>query len=398
MTSRFREPLHVGRPNIGNRSRLLARVNGALDRRWLSSGGPLVREFEQRVAAITRTRHCIATCNATNGLQIAAKASGISSGDEVIIPSFTWVATPHALDWIGAVPVFCDVIEESGSADPASVERLVGPKTRGILGVHVFGRPCQVNELAEVAQRYGIPLLFDAAHAFGCTYKGRPIGGFGGAEVFSFHATKYINTFEGGAIVTNDDKLAERARAMRNLGFTDDREVVWCGTAARMNEISAAMGLTSLEAMEEIIDANRRNHILYEQSLSHIPGLKVRSEAQGERANYQYLVVEVNADEAGVSRDDLHAALHAHNVLSRKYFHPACHKVEPYRANPARHAPLPLPHTEALSERVLALPTGTAIGAPEITVICEIISDTVAAAVRGPGQAGLREQPAWGGR
>lgn len=375
----FSEPLHVGRPNVGDRTRLLERINGALDRLWLSNNGPLVREFEERVAAMTQTKHCIATCNATTGIQIAAKASGIKTGDEVIVPSFTWVATAHALDWMGVVPVFCDVDEKSGTADVDHVRELLGPQTRGILGVHVFGYPCYVEPLSKLAQEHGIPLLFDAAHAFGCTHEGKPIGGFGTAEVFSFHATKYINSFEGGAIVTDDDEVAGNARAMRQQGLNSDHQIAGPGTVARMSEIAAAMGLTSLDAMETFLDVNHANYESYADGLAGIPGISLRPQAPGERANNQYVVIEVDVAVMGVSRDDVHVALTQNNVLSRRYFHPGCHQSEPYRANPSRHAPLPLPRTEALTERVLSLPTGVAISAADIEGVCAIIRDTVEA-------------------
>ncbi|WP_433202077.1 aminotransferase class I/II-fold pyridoxal phosphate-dependent enzyme [Dactylosporangium sp. CS-047395] len=379
----FQDVVHVGRPNIGDRAVLAKRIDGALDRRWLTNGGPLLHEFEERVAQIAGTEHCVATSNATNGLQIAAMALGLQPGDQIIIPSFTWVATAHAMDWIGLVPVFCEVDEATGSADPAHVELLVGPRTKAILGVHVFGHPCLVEQLAKVAQRHAIPLLLDAAHAFGCTYQDRPIGGFGAAEVFSFHATKYVNSFEGGAIVTNDPDLAERARTMRTMGQDGTREVVGRGTVGRMSEVHAAMGLTSIEAMDDFIAINKRNDDLYRTRLAPVPGVTVRPQAAGERANYQYLVVEIDESVAGLHRDDVHRILHEHNVLSRKYFHPGCHEIEPYRSNPRRHAPLPLPRTEALTQRVLALPTGTSIGPAEVDGICEIIADAVATARRG---------------
>lgn len=369
---RFSSPLHVGRPNIGDRSRFLELVGGALDRQWLANNGPLVREFESRVAELASTRHCVPVGNATVGIQIAAKAAGIGPGDEVIVPSFTSPATPHALHWIGATPVFCD-IDDAANADPDHVARLIGPRTRAIVGVHVFGRPCQIDRLSELAERHGLVLILDAAQAVGCTYRGSPIGGFGVAEVFSFHATKYLNSFEGGAIVTDDDELAERARAMRNLGMNDEREQVVCGINGRMTEASAAMGLTSLDAMPTIISTNRRNHRLYRSGLAGVPGVRVREMAPGERANYQYVVIEVDGGVAGADRDTVLDALAEQNVLARRYFHPGCHQIPPYSDNPAVHAPLPLPRTEALSERVLSLPTGTAVGAAEISGICDII-------------------------
>lgn len=374
-TPMFGEPLHVGRPNIGDRRRFLRHVNGALDRLWLSNNGPLTAEFEQRVAEIAGTKHCVATCNGTNGLQVAARAAGIGVGDEVIVPSFTWVASAHALEWIGAVPVFCDIDEESCTADPSHVERLIGPRTRGILGVHVFGRPCEVELLSKLAQRHGIVLLFDAAHAFGCTHQGKPIGGFGLAEVFSFHATKYVNSVEGGAIVTNDDRLAERARAMRQQGLDEDHEVSFPGTVARMNEVTAAMGLTSLDAMRHFMAVNRRNHEAYEEGLADVAGVRLLAHPPGERSNHQYVIIEVDAGKAGVNRDAVHATLNEHNVLARRYFYPGCHLSAPYRDNPSRHTPLPLPRTEALSTRVLALPTGTAVTPADIRGVCAIIRE-----------------------
>lgn len=378
----FAEPLHVGRPNMGDRTRFLARVGAALDRHWLTNNGPLAQEFEKRVADVAGTRFCVATCNGTSALQMMARACGIGPGDEVIVPSFTWVATAQAFEWIGAVPVFCDIDEESGTADAEHAARLVGPRTRGIVGVHIFGRPCDVSGLSELAERASVPLLFDAAHALGCTYRGRPIGGFGRAEMFSFHATKYVHAFEGGAVVTDHHDVALRARAMRQHGLDEDRRIAGPGTVARMHEISAAMGLTSLESIDRFTAANRRNQAAYRSGLAAVPGVRLREPEPGEKSNHQYVVVEVDAEACAVSRDEMQEVLTSHNVLARKYFHPACHQVEPYRFAPGRHAPLPLPRSEALAERVLALPTGTAVGEAEIELVCAIIRETAETGVR----------------
>ncbi|MFI5564432.1 aminotransferase class I/II-fold pyridoxal phosphate-dependent enzyme [Amycolatopsis japonica] len=378
--SMFSNPLHVGRPNVGDRDRFLERINGALDRLWLANNGPLVREFEARVAEMAGTEHCVPVANATTGIQIAAKAAGLQPGDEVIVPSFTSPATPHALQWVGLVPVFCDVEAKTANADPEHVEQLIGPKTRAIVGVHVFGRPCEIDQLSKLAEWHGIPVLFDAAQAVGCTYKGKPVGGFGSAEIFSFHATKYVNSFEGGAIVTNDERIASQARVMRNLGLDDNRETVACGINGRMTEAAAAMGLTSLEAMEAFMEINRDNHESYRDGLAGLPGVKVYEQADEERANHQYVVIEVDAATAGIHRDAVQAALTEHNVLARPYFHPGCHMIDPYRERPDVHTPLPLPRTEALCERVLSLPTGTAVGPAEIAAVCEIIRDACAGA------------------
>ena len=190
----FRDALHVGRPNLGDRARLLGRIGDILDRRWLTNRGPYVQEFEQRVAALTGTEHCVAVSNGTAALDLTARALGLRG--EVIVPSLTFVATAHALQWQGIRPVFCDIDPVTLTLDPARVEALIGPHTTGILPVHLFGQPCNTEALADIARRHHLQLFYDASHAFGCTRGGRPVGGFGAAEVFSFHATKFVHTLE----------------------------------------------------------------------------------------------------------------------------------------------------------------------------------------------------------
>ena len=366
----FAEPLYVGRPNIGDRGRLLARINDLLDRRWLTNGGRYVRELEARIAEQAGVRHCVAMTNGTVALEIAIRASGLSG--EVIVPSFTFVATAHALQWQEITPVFCDIDPVTHNLDPAQVEGLITPRTTGILGVHLWGRPCDVPALADIARRHRLKLLFDAAHAFGCTRGGRPVGGFGEAEVFSFHATKFLNSFEGGAVVTNDGALADRIRLMQNFGFADYDEVVYVGTNGKMTEVAAAMGLTSLESMPEFVEANRRNYRRYRAELSGLPGLALVEYDESEAGNFQYIVLELDEARTGLSRDSLKDVLWAENVLARRYFYPGCHRMEPYRSY-FPNAGLLLAQTERLTEQVLSLPTGTAVGPEEIAQVCDII-------------------------
>lgn len=371
----FSEPLHVGRPNIGDRGRLSARFDDLLDRRWLTNGGPYVEELESRIAELIGVRHVVAMCNATIALEIAIRALGLSG--EVIVPSFTFVATAHALQWQQITPVFCDVDPATHNMDPARVEELITPRTTGIVGVHVWGRPCDVEALEAIAARRSLRLIFDAAHAFGCTHGGRMIGGFGAAEVFSFHATKFLNSGEGGAVATNDDDLAARMRLMRNFGFSDYDEVSYVGTNGKMSELSAAMGLTSLESMDRFVAVNRANHAAYADGLRAVPGVTLVAYDEAERSNRQYMVVEVDEAAAGLSRDELQRVLHAENVFARRYFHPGCHRMEPYRSY-FPHAGLLLPETERLTGRVLSLPTGTAVGQAEVARVCDIIGRAVA--------------------
>lgn len=374
-TPTFDRPLHVGRPNIGDRQRLLERINDLLDRVWLSNDGPYLEEFERRVANLVGVKHCVATCNGTVALEILVRATGLSG--EVIVPSFTFVATAHALQWLGIRPVFADVDPCTHTLDPIQVERLVTPRTSGIMGVHLWGHACDVDGLREVTQRHDLTLLFDAAHAFGNSYQGRMIGNFGDAEVFSFHATKFCNTFEGGAIVTNNDALAEKARLMRSFGFADYDTVLAVGTNGKMSEVAAAMGVTSLESMNMFMATNYRNYAHYQRALKDLPGVRLVPYDETEQHNYQYIVLEIEEAVTKVSRDRVQAILWDENVRARRYFYPGCHRHEPYRSMAADWADL-LPETERLVSEVLCLPTGTAIGSNEIEGICGIIRLVVA--------------------
>jgi dTDP-4-amino-4,6-dideoxygalactose transaminase len=370
----FEEILHVGRPNIGDPKRLLDRISDTLDRGWLTNNGPNVQELEREFSKLLGVEHCIATCNATVALEILIKATGLAG--EVIVPSWTFIATAHALQWQGVTPVFCDVDPVTHNLDPRRVEEMLTPRTTGIIGVHLWGRPCDIDALANIARRHNIRLMFDAAHAFGCSYKGRMIGGFGDAEVFSFHATKFFNTFEGGTIATNDAELAAKIRLMKNFGFEGYDKVSHIGTNGKMNEISAAMGLASLESLEEFVDVNRRNYGWYREELDGVPGVHLLPYDETENCNYQYVVLEVDAPVTGLGRDELVQVLWAENVHARRYFYPGCHRMEPYRSY-YPHAGLMLPVTERLAGRVLSLPTGTAVGEDQIRTICSIIRTAV---------------------
>lgn len=367
----FAEPLHVGRPNIGNRERLMERINAMLDRRWFTNNGPYVQEFEQKLAEYTQVKHAVVMANATIAQEIAVRAASVHG--EVVLPSFTFIATAHALQWQEITPVFCDVAPGTHHIDPNRVEDMMTPRTTAIIGVHVWGAPCDIEALTEIAHRRGLHLMFDAAHAIGCSYRGKMIGGFGEAEIVSFHATKFLNSFEGGAVLTNDDQLADRMRYMRNFGFAGIDRVDYVGTNGKMTEVAAAMGLTSLECVDDIIAVNQRNYRAYQQGLAGLPGIQLYAYDEAEKNNFQYVIVEVDEAQAGVSRDLLVRILHAENVLARRYFYPGCHHMEPYRSY-YPHARLLLPETEKLTQRVMSLPTGTAVGVEEIQQICQIVA------------------------
>ncbi len=365
----FRETLHVGRPNVGDRAGFMRLADAMFDSGRLANGGPLVEELERRLAERLGVRHCLTICNGTVALEIAIRALDLSG--EVIVPSYTFVATAHALHWQGITPVFADIDTDTHNLAPAAVRQMISSRTTGILGVHLWGRAAPVEELQAIADDHGLKLLFDAAHAFGCGYRGQRIGSFGMAEVFSFHATKFFNTFEGGAIATNDDELAQRMRLMRNFGFAGLDNVVHPGTNGKMTEICAAMGLVNLDQLDTVIATNRRNHAAYTAAVHPLPGLSILPYDEAEGGNYQYVVMEVGPD-CPVSRDAIVAALHAENVLARRYFWPGVHRMQPYR-DLFPNAGVLLPQTRAVAERVVVLPTGTAVTPDDCRVIAQII-------------------------
>ena len=397
----FDDKLHVGLPNIGDKARLMARIEDLIDRRWLTNNGPYVQAFEKRVAELTGVRHCIAMANGTIGLEIMIRAAGLKG--EVIVPSFTFVATPHALKWQEITPIFADVDPETHCLDPDRVEELITPQTTGIIGVHCWGQPAAAARLQEIADRHGLTLLFDAAHAFGCATgpemdvagqkKPRMIGSLGKAECFSFHATKVINCFEGGAVTTDDDELAETMRLMRNFGFQGKDNVVYIGTNGKMSEVCAAMGLTSLDAYDDLVAVNRRNYDAFVARLGQIPGLRVFHHDGTRPHNFHYVVIDVDVEVAGLSRDELVSVLEAENVLARRYFYPGAHSMEPYRSNQPM-ADLVLPETKELTKRVMTLPTGGNVDEDSIELIGDIIQSALdsAAEVRATYRARLAER------
>jgi dTDP-4-amino-4,6-dideoxygalactose transaminase len=374
----FPSPLFVGRPNLGDIDRLKERFETILANRWFSNNGPFVQEFEQKLAAYTGTKHCIAVCNATIGIELAAQALGLHG--QVLVPAYTFVATAHALRWLGIEPVFVDMKADSHNLDPDLIERALTPQTTGIIGTHVWGRPCEVEAIQTIADRHGLKVMYDAAHAFGCSYGGTMLGNFGQCEVFSFHATKFLNSFEGGAIATNNDQLAATLKLMRNFGFEGFDNVVELGTNAKLSEVHAAMGLTSLEAIDEIVANNYDNYNTYRKYLADVTGISVIEFNEAEKNNFQYIVVEVDPGQCPVSRDEIVNFLHTHNVIARRYFWPGAHKMAFYQNLEAKHC-YSAPITDEVSSRIIVLPTGQAITRQQIEQICTLIAKLIANAI-----------------
>jgi dTDP-4-amino-4,6-dideoxygalactose transaminase len=317
-------------------------------------------------------RNSITICNATIALEIAIKSLGMKG--EVIVPSFTFVATAHSLQWQGITPVFCDISFKNHCIDTKKIEKLITSRTTGIIGVHIWGIPCEIDVLKKIANKHNIKLMFDSAHAFGSQYKGQYLGNFGELEVFSFHATKFLNSFEGGVITTNNDELADKLRLMRNFGFKGFDNVIYLGTNGKMTEVCAAMGITSLESISLLIKKNKANYFLYDKYLENIPGIELINYSETEKRNYQYIIIEVNEKILGVSRDILMKILHSENIIARRYFYPGCHNMEPYKSD-IDYSSSSLVRTIKVSNRILSLPTGSEIDEIKIKKVCNIIKN-----------------------
>ena len=348
--------LFVGRPNIPGIDGFLEKARNVLESRRLANFGPMVKDFECRLAGYLGVRHVITVCNATIGLMAVIKALGLTG--EVILPSFTFIASAHVLQWEGIKPVFCDIDPVTHNIDAAMAESLITDKTTAIMGVHIWGRPCVHDELLAVSRKHGIKLFYDAAHAFGTTYKTRPVAALEDISVLSFHATKCFNTFEGGAIVTNDDALAQKVRLICNFSFEGEDNVTGLGINAKMTEINAVMGLCNLDEFQNVLDYNQKIYECYKEKLAVIDGVSIIGYPDEEKNNYHYIITEVDEKVFGCTRDEIHTYLKANGIIARRYFYPGCHKSKPYKE---LYPDVSLPHTEVLCANVLALPGGSGI-------------------------------------
>lgn len=344
----FYKPRHINTEIFFEKTREIFELS------WFTNAGPKVIELENEIAKAHGVAHCIAVCNATIGLQMLL--SGLDITGEVITTPFTFVATAHAIKWEQLSPVFCDIDPDTLTLDPARIRENITPKTSAILGVHVFGQPCDVDAIREIGEEFGLKVIYDAAHCFMTSYNGEKVGGFGEAEVLSFHATKIFQTFEGGAILTNNGKLAAKLRLLKNFGFMGMDRVEHLGINAKMNEVSAAYGLSLLPYMPETIARCKSVQLKYRALLSGLKGVTFFETGPDVNNNGQYVVTFIDSADFGLSRDQLWAYLWSKGVETRRYFYPGVHMCEPYRSHTPWFKSL-LGVTNKTCSRVLCLPS-----------------------------------------
>jgi dTDP-4-amino-4,6-dideoxygalactose transaminase len=373
----FPDGLPLAKPTFADPERV-ARATASILASGVLTNGPYVRELEARAAGYLGVRHCVAVASCTAGLMLALRASGLSG--DVVLPSFTFSASAHAIAWNGLRPVFADISPDTLLLDPAAAARATGVRTSAILATHTYGAPCDVEGLSELARRSGIRLFFDAAHAFGSSRKGTMVGGFGDAEVFSLSPTKVLIAGEGGIIATNDDALAERCRIGRDYGNPGDYDTRFVGLNARMSELHAATALASFEDLEERIV--RRNELAdrYHKVLGDLPGISFPQVAEGDRSTYKDLTVLIDPEAFGTDADSVAKALDAEGVQTRRYYSPPVHRQRAYRALVPANGPLPV--TDDAAAKVLTLPLLTTMTDDDVDAVCAVLSR-----LAGPGAA-----------
>ncbi len=348
----------------------LEEVRGILASKQLTNGA-YVRKFEEAAAEYLGVAYCVAVSSCTAGLLLVLKALDLRG--EVILPSFTFHATAHAVVWNGLTPVFADCDAKTFCVAPEQVQAQASSRTAAILAVHLFGNPAAIEELEEIAAGLRIPLVFDAAHAFGSSSHGKRVGGFGTAEVFSFSPTKLVVAGEGGLVATRDARLAERLRAARNYGDAGNYDPAILGVNARMSEINAAMALHGLIGLDARIERRNKIRCRYERNLRDLAGLRFQEVSEGSRSTFKDFSVIVDEKEFGHSRDWLVELLHRENIGARKYFSPPVHRQKLYSAMWDGRA---LPVTDLVSDGVVSLPIYSSLTDDSVDKVCEVIRRT----------------------
>ncbi len=367
----FDHPIYVTQPFLPNLEDFCTGLKEIWDNKWLTNNGPVLQRYTRKISEYFGTDNVCLFNNGTLALQIGLQGMGISG--EVITTPFTFVATTHALYWNKIRPVFVDIEPDYYTLDPEKVEAAITPWTTAILAVHVYGHPCQLDALTDIARRHNLKLIYDAAHAFGVKVNGTSIANFGDMSMFSFHATKLYHSIEGGLLTFNDPGMKQTFDYLKNFGFKNETEVVMPGTNAKMNEFQALMGEMVLQHMPEIINKRRLIHEQYRRRLSEIPGITPPiPPPDNVEYNYAYMPVEIDESEFGMSRNQLYEKLKDYNIFSRRYFYPLLNDFACYQSVSVTD---PLTIARAVAEKIMTLPIYVGLTGQEVDYICDIICE-----------------------
>lgn len=362
----FPDGLALVRPHVGDVDALTTRLGTVLASGNLTNG-PTVRELEEQLADRLAVRHVMAVSSCTAGLMLVLQSQGVRG--RVVMPSFTFAASAHAVSWAGGTPAFADIEPESLTLDPDSAARQLDGAA-AMTATHIYGTPCHVEDLQKLADDAGIPLVYDAAHALGSVRRGKPIGGFGTAEVFSMSPTKVTTAAEGGIVATDDDEVAEHVRLGRNYGNSGDYDCAFPGLNARMSELHAAVALSGLVGLDERLTRRRALVDTFWARVSGVPGIRQPVVADDDLSTYKDLTIVVTPDELGLDVPAVTAALQAEGIDSRRYFYPPIHRQKAYADSASS---LDLPVTDDLSQRVITPPLWSAMSDAEVERLADLV-------------------------
>ena len=339
--------------------------------KWITNNGQFHQKLEAALAEYLKVPYVSLFTNGTLPLLTALQALRITG--EVITTPYSFVATTHALWWNGIKPVFVDIDPSTGNIDPQKIEAAITPRTTAILPVHVYGKPCDTEAIQAIADKYGLKVIYDAAHAFGVEVNGESLLNAGDMSTLSFHATKVFNTIEGGAMVMHDEKTKQRIDYLKNFGFANEIEVVGPGINSKMDEIRSAYGLLNLKQVDAAIAARQKVAVVYREALRNVDGISFWDDMPGVRHNYSYFPIFVDAEKYGMTRDELYMKMKDQGVWGRRYFYPLISEFSTYRGLESSR-PENLPNAHMMADTVICLPMHHALTEAEIDKIIMVIS------------------------
>lgn len=354
-------------PNLDDFNEMLKQIWAS---KWITNNGQFHKQLEKELAAYLKVPYISLFTNGTLPLITALQALRITG--EVITTPYSFVATTHALWWNGIKPVFVDIDPRTGNIDPDKIEAAITPKTTAIMPVHVYGKPCDTQRIQEIADQYGLKVIYDAAHAFGVEVNGESILNAGDLSTLSFHATKVYNTIEGGAMVMHDERMKKRIDYLKNFGFADEVTVVGPGINSKMDEIRSAYGLLNLKQVDKAIEARHQVAIKYREALRDVEGITFFDDMPGVRHNYSYFPIFVDEKKYGMSRDELYFKMKEQNVLGRRYFYPLISEFSTYRGLESAKSEN-LPEAHKMADSVICLPMHHALNDEDIQRILDTI-------------------------
>lgn len=354
-------------PNLDEFHSLLKEIWNS---KWITNNGSFHKRLEAELASYLKVPFVSLFTNGTLPLITALQALRVTG--EVITTPYSFVATTHALWWNGIKPVFVDIDLQTGNIDPDKIESAITPKTTAIMPVHVYGKPCDTKKIQEIANKYGLKVIYDAAHAFGVEVNGESVLNAGDMSTLSFHATKVYNTIEGGALVMHDEETKKRIDYLKNFGFAGETEVVAPGINSKMDEMRAAYGLLNLRQVDAAIEARHQVAIKYREGLRDVDGISFMEDMPGVKHNYSYFPIFVDAEKYGMTRDELYFKMKDAKVLGRRYFYPLISEFSTYRGLPSS-SKENLPNAHKMADSVICLPMHHELGDEEIKRILELI-------------------------